>query len=502
MEYGIFIDGKWQGAEGKGRIETINPTTGEVLAAFPQGTRGDAQRAIDAAERAFPRWRAMPPAKRGEVLLQAARLLRQRKQELGELVSREMGKVIAEGKGEVQEAIDFLEYIAGEGRRLLGETVATELPDKFAMTIRLPVGVVGVITPWNFPIAVPSWKIGAALVCGNPVVWKPASTTPLVAARFTEVLNEAGLPPGVINMVTGSGREVGDAIVNDPRVRVISFTGSVETGREIYSKASKRLARVGLELGGKNPIVVMDDAKVDLVLEGVLFGAFGTAGQRCTAASRLIIHQAIYDRVVGELVKRTKALRLGDPLDPSVDVGPVHSDDQKKKILEYIEIGKKEGARLLCGGRATEVRGLTKGLFVEPTIFEAAPTMRIAREEIFGPVLAVLKARDYGEAIAIANGVEYGLSSSIYTQDINTAFRAMGEMEAGITYVNAPTIGAEVQLPFGGVKNTGVGTREAGTEAIEEFTEIKAVYVDYSGRLQKAQIQDERVGKQAAKDRA
>lgn len=490
-DYGVYIDGKWKPSRGTGRIESRNPATGEALGTFSRGTAEDVRTAVDAAQRAFPAWRATPPPKRAEVLLRAAQILRRRKDELGETLSREMGKVIAEGKGEVQEAIDFYEYIAGEGRRLLGETVATELPNKFACTIRVPVGIVGMITPWNFPIAIPSWKTGAALVCGNTIVWKPASTTPLMAARLVEVLEEAGLPPGVLNMVTGSGGEVGEAIVGDPRVRVISFTGSVETGRQIYTKAAPRLAKVGLELGGKNPIIVMGDANLELVLEGVLFGAFGTAGQRCTATSRLIVHETIYDKLVPELVRLTKALRLGDPMDRRVDVGPVHNGDQERKVLEYIGIGKSEGAKLLAGGHKVKVPGLN-GFFIEPTIFEAKPSMRIAREEIFGPVLSVLKARDYDEAVRIANDVEYGLSSSIYTQDVNLAFRAIQDLEAGITYVNAPTIGAEVQLPFGGVKNTGVGTREAGTAAIEEFTEVKAVYVDYSGRLQKAQIQEER----------
>ncbi len=366
--------------------------------------------------------------------------------------------------------------------------MATELPDKFAMTVRVPIGVAGLITPWNFPIAIPSWKIGAALVSGCTAVFKPATGTPILGAQLVSVLAEAGLPPGVLNMVTGAGSVVGDEIINSPVVRVISFTGGVDTGKTVYRCGAQRLANVGLELGGKNPTILMDDADQDLAMEGVLFAAFGTAGQRCTACSRLIIHKKIYDEFLDDLIEETEALKVGDPLDPSVDVGPVKGKDQEEKILQYIHIGKEEGARLRCGGEKLTGGGYDLGTFIKPTIFEGKPEMRIAKEEIFGPVLTVLEARNYNEAVEIANDVEYGLSSSIYTQDVNLAFRAVQDIEAGITYINAPTIGAEVQLPFGGVKSTGTGAREAGTTAIEEFTEIKSVYVDYSGRLQKAQI--------------
>ncbi|MEW5937616.1 MAG: aldehyde dehydrogenase family protein [Candidatus Thermoplasmatota archaeon] len=487
-DYGIYINGAWRASEGGEIFETVDPCNGEVLARFPAGTREDVDRAVEAARSAFKTWSRTPAPKRGLILLEAARLLRERKQELGTLVSREMGKVIAEGLGDVQEGIDFFEYMAAEGRRLFGETTTSELREKFCMSVRRPIGVVGMITPWNFPIAIPTWKLGGALVCGNTVVFKPASLTPLCMAKLVEVFEDAGLPPGVLNMVTGSGGTVGTAIVEHPEIRVVSFTGGVPTGREIYTRAAKTLKHVGLELGGKNPIIVMEDANLDLALEGVLFGAFGTAGQRCTATSRLLIQEEVYDELLGMLVERAKKLRLGDPTDPTVDVGPLSCREQEQKILEYIEIGKAEGARLVLGGRKLLAPPLDKGFFIEPTIFEAEHGMRITKEEIFGPVLSVIRFKDYEEGVRIANGVEYGLSSSIYTSDVRLAFRAIEDLEAGITYINAPTIGAEVHLPFGGVKNTGNGHREAGSEAVRTFTELKAVYIDYSGRLQKAQI--------------
>ncbi len=418
----------------------------------------------------------------------------QRFEELGRVVTSEMGKVIAEGRGDVQEVIDFYEYAAGEGRRMFGETVPSELPSKMCLTIRLPVGPVGLITPWNFPMAIPGWKSGAALIAGCPFVLKPSSLTPLCAAKFVEVLDDAGFPPGVVNMLTGSGSVVGDGLVAHPDIRAISFTGGVETGKHVYESAAKKMIKVGLELGGKNAIIAMDDANVELLMDGVLFGAFGTAGQRCTATSRLIVHEAIYDRVVDELVARAEKLRVGNPIDEATDMGPVASSDQEAKVLEYIEIGKKEGDKLLTGGKKLGGGAYDRGFYIAPTVFAVDRKKRLAQEEIFGPVLSVLKARDYEDAVAIANSVKYGLSSSIYTNDLRWSFRAMQDLEAGITYVNAPTIGAEVQLPFGGVKETGpTDTREAGTTALEEFTYWKTVYVDYSGRLQRAQIDTEKL---------
>jgi acyl-CoA reductase-like NAD-dependent aldehyde dehydrogenase len=489
-EYGLYIDGHWVTSSSGRTFQTTSPTTGETLATFSEGNGVDVEKAVEAASKAKLKWRTFPPPKRGEILLKAAAIMRRRKETLGRMVSREMGKVISEGKGDVQEAIDLLEYIAGEGRRLFGETTPSELPRKFCMTVRQPLGIVGLITPWNFPFAVPCWKLGPALVAGNTVVYKPATLTPLCAATLTEILEEAGLPPGVLNVVTGPASQVGTAMVDHPLIGAVSFTGSVASGREVYTRASSHLKRVGLELGGKNPQIVMDDADLSLATEGVLFGAFGTAGQRCTATSRLILHEAIYDEMLERLVSRTEALRIGDPLDPAIDVGPVCGQDQERKILNYINIGKMEGGELVLGGRKLTEGLYDKGFFIEPTIFEARPGMRITKEEIFGPVLSVIKVRDYEEAISIANDVEYGLSSSIYTNNLKLAYRAIDELEAGITYVNAPTIGAEVHLPFGGVKNTGNGTREAGSTAIEEFTELKSVFIDYSGKLQKAQIQD------------
>jgi aldehyde dehydrogenase (NAD+) len=488
-DYGVFIGGKWVPSSSKDWIETRAPATGKLLARFPNGNRSDVLKAIEAAEAAFPKWSGTPPPLRGEILLRAAQILRARKAELGHLVSEEMGKALREGNGDVQEAIDFFEYIAGEGRRLLGETTPCELPSKIAMTFRRPIGVVGCITPWNFPIAIPSWKIGAALISGCTIVFKPASITPLCAARLVEVLAEAGVPPGVLNMVTGPGSAVGSEIAENPKVRAVSFTGGTTAGRDVYTKAAALLKTVELELGGKNPQIIMEDADVELALEGALWGAFGTAGQRCTATSRLIVHEKVYDDVMKKLVERARKLRLGDPTDPKVDVGPVASEDQVKTVLGYIEVGKKE-AKLLCGGKRAEGPGLERGYFIEPTIFEAKHGTRISKEEIFGPVLAVIKVKDFDEAVKVANDVDYGLSSSIYTKDVNRAFRAIEQLDVGITYINAPTIGAEVHLPFGGTKNTGNGGREAGTTAIDEFTEIKTVFVDYSGRLQRAQIQD------------
>jgi alpha-ketoglutaric semialdehyde dehydrogenase len=488
-KYGLYINGSWIESAGGEVFETKNPATGEIIATVSNATKEDVLKAVKAAKKALPEWKRFPAPKKGEILLNAARLMRERKDELGALVTKEMGKVIAEGKGDVQEAIDFVEYMAGEGRRLLGETTPSELPGKFCMTILQPIGIVGLITPWNFPMAIPCWKLAPALVAGNTVIFKPASGTPLCAAKIVEIFEEVGLPPGVLNFVTGPGSVVGREIAENPEVKAVSFTGGVSTGVDIYSRASKLLKPVHLELGGKNPQIVMDDANIDLAIEGVLFGAFGTAGQRCTATSRLIIQKDVYDEVMEKLLKKTKTLKIGDPLDSEIDVGPVTSSDQEKTILNYIQIGKDERARLLCGGKKLNGGIYDKGFFIEPTIFEAEHGMRITKEEIFGPVLSVMKANDYDDAVRIANDVEYGLSSSIYTKDVNLAFNAIYDLEAGITYINAPTIGAEVHLPFGGIKDTGNGGREAGTVAIEEFTEIKTIFIDYSDKLQKAQIE-------------
>ena len=486
-QFGHFINGKWVVPAGARRFETVNPATGAVVGSFVAGTADDATAAVAAASNAFPAWRDTPAPKRGDILLEVSRRMRDAKPTLGRIVTQEMGKVISEGLGDVQEAIDFIEYMAGEGRRLAGETVPSELRSKFCLTVRQPKGVVVCITPWNFPTAIPNWKIAAALITGNTVVFKPASNTARCGAEVVKLYEAAGVPPGVLNFVTGSGSVVGNALVADPRVRTVSFTGGVETGRDVYVRGAQGLKMVHLELGGKNPVILMDDADLPLALEGVLFGAFGTAGQRCTATSRLILHTKVYDEFLRMLTDRLARFTVGDPLDPATGMGPVASADQERKILEYIEVGKKD-SKLRLGGRKLTGGAYDAGYFLEPTIFETKHGTRISTEEIFGPVLSVIRVADYAEAVRVANDVDYGLSSSIYTRDVNRAFAAIHDLEAGITYINAPTIGAEVQLPFGGIKNTGNGGREAGSVAIEEFTEIKTVFVDFSAKLQKAQI--------------
>ncbi|MBU4138501.1 MAG: aldehyde dehydrogenase family protein [Euryarchaeota archaeon] len=486
QEYKLFINGEWVDSGTGETFDDVNPATLEPIAKLQKASIDDVSRAVESAENAFDSWSSTPAPLRGKILFRAARMLEERKEELSRLMTQEMGKVLKEARGDVQEAIDMTWYAAGEGRRLLGETTPSELPDKFCMTIRRPIGVVGLITPWNFPLAIPSWKIMPALICGNTIVFKPASDTPLLSIELVKILNEAGLPKGVLNLVMGEGSTVGAAIVHHKNIRAISFTGSVEAGKWVMSEAGKDMKRVSLELGGKNPIIVMDDADLELAIDGVLWGAFGTTGQRCTAASRVIVHEKILPAFQKRLIERTKKLKLGNGLDESTDVGPVINNSQLQKIAKYVDIGKKEGAKLALGGKTAKP---LPGYFFEPTIFsDVSPDMRIAQEEIFGPVLSIISTCCFDEAIDIANSVEYGLSSSIYTENIKNAFRAIEKLETGITYINAPTIGAEIHLPFGGTKSTGNGTREAGTTAIEEFSEIKAVYFDYSGKLQKAQI--------------
>ncbi|MBL7170000.1 MAG: aldehyde dehydrogenase family protein [Candidatus Aenigmarchaeota archaeon] len=479
----ILINGEWVESNSGETFESINPATEQLLGKFQKGNREDVKKAIDSAEDAFEKWSSYPAPKRGEILLKAYQLLKQNKQRLGELVTKEMGKVLPEGLGDVQEAIDITAYMAGEGRRLFGHTTPSELPDKFCMTVRRPIGVVGLISPWNFPVAIPSWKIMPALICGNTVVFKPASDTPLCAIEFVKILEQAGIPDGVINLVTGPGSTVGDEMVTNPKIRGLSFTGSREVGLEVTKKAG--LKKVGVELGGKNGIIIMDDANLSLALDGVIWGGFGTTGQRCTAASRVIVHEKVKDKFLDMFLERTEKLKLGDGLKKNTDVGPLINERAREKVDKYTQIGINEGARLLFGGR--RVGG--KGFFYQPTIFtDVTIDMRIAQEEIFGPTVSVIEVKDFNEAIEAMNSVKYGLSSSIYTQDINKAFKAIEKIEAGITYVNASTIGSEVHLPFGGVKDTGNGTREAGIEGIHEFSETKTVYVDYSGKLQRAQI--------------
>jgi aldehyde dehydrogenase (NAD+) len=484
-----YIAGEWCDAASGETFESTSPANGDAIGTFPRSGEEDVDRAVEAAKAAFEEWRLVPAPKRGEILFGFGELLKGEKEELAQLMAREMGKVLAEARGDVQEAIDMAYYMGGEGRRLFGQTTPSELRDKFQMSVRMPIGVIGVITPWNFPIAIPSWKTLPALVAGNTIVFKPATDTPTLGQRYVELLLEAGLPTGVLNIVHGGGGTVGESLVRHPDVRVISLTGSRETGVAVLKAAADGLKHVHLELGGKNAIIVLDDADLDLAVEGIVWSAFGTSGQRCTAASRVIVQRGIYDELQSKLVAAAESLRLGVGWDEETDVGPVINQGSLDKIHSYTEIGKGEGAKLLTGGEVASGNGLEKGFYYRPTIFgEVEPGMRIAQEEIFGPTTALIPVESFDEAIKAANGVKYGLSSSIFTRDVNKAFRAMRDLDTGITYINAGTIGAEVHLPFGGTKDTGNGHREAGQAALDVFTEWKSIYVDYSGRLQKAQI--------------
>lgn len=487
-----YINGKWVDAASGKTFKSINPAdTREVIGLVPDSDAADVEAAVRAARRAAPTWAKTPPPKRGEILYRAAELLVKRKQALGECVVREMGKVLSEGLGDVQEAIDMTYYMAGEGRRLSGETVPSELPDKDAKSIRVPVGLFALITPWNFPIAIPSWKITPALIAGNTVVFKPAEETPVCATRLVEVFHEAGLPPGVLNMVHGFGETVGEPMARHPLVEAVSFTGSNEVGMKLAGVCAGLGKHYTMETGGKNPIIVMDDANLDLAIEGALWGGFGTTGQRCTAASRLIVHQDIYDRFAERFVEGAKRLKLGDGLERKTQVGPLVSELQYKKVLHYIEVGKKEGAKLALGGGPYRKGLCANGYFVAPTIFmDVSPNMRIAREEIFGPVVSIMRAKDLTEAIDIANDIHFGLSAAIYSRDVNKTAIAERDLDCGLVYINASTIGAEIQLPFGGTKRTGLGPREAGGRggALDLYTKWKVIYRDFSDRLQKAQI--------------
>ena len=488
--YKNFIDGKWRAATSGATFENRNPANrDEVIGLFPASTAEDVDAAVQAAKQAFAAWRLVPAPKRGELLYRVGELLRQYKEDIARGMTREMGKILKETRGDVQEGIDTAFYVAGEGRRLFGETTPAELPNKFAMSVRTPIGVCALITPWNFPMAIPTWKMFPALLCGNTVVLKPAEDTPHTAQRLIEILIEAGIPSGVVNLVHGRGEDVGAALVRHRDVQLVSFTGSAAVGREIASVCGQNLKRVSLELGGKNAQIVMEDADLELAVEGALWGAFGTTGQRCTATSRLIVHHDVAKKITEALMARAQKIKIGDGLDESVDMGPLINGAAREKVLRYIEIGKREGARLRSGGGVHDAGVCAKGYFFQPTIFDQVkPNMRIAQEEIFGPVLSIVEIQSFEEAVQVMNSTPYGLSSSIYTQDVARAFRAMRDIEAGITYINGPTIGAEVHLPFGGVKDTGNGHREAGTTVYDIFSEWKSIYVDYSGKLQKAQI--------------
>jgi alpha-ketoglutaric semialdehyde dehydrogenase len=484
-----FIGGEWVDAASGETFDSTSPADGELIGTFPKSGAEDVDRAVAAAKEAYEDWRLVPAPRRGEILFRFAQLLVEHKAELTDLMTHEMGKVKAEAGGDVQEAIDMSYYMGGEGRRLYGQTTPSELRDKFNMSVRMPIGVIGVITPWNFPIAIPSWKITPALVSGDTVVFKPATDTPALGQRFVELLDEAGVPKGVVNIVHGGGAAVGDRLVRHPDVPVITLTGSRETGVTVMRNAADGLKRIHLELGGKNGIIVMEDADLDLAVDGIVWSAFGTSGQRCTAASRVIVHEWVYDALAKRLVEEAEKLTLGPGWEDDTDVGPVINAAALEKIHSYTQIGLDEGGKLLTGGKIASDGELAKGFYYRPTIFgDVEPGMRIAQEEIFGPTTALIRVKDTDEAIRVSNGIRFGLSSSIFTRDVNRAFRAMRDLEAGITYVNAGTIGAEVHLPFGGVKETGNGHREAGQAALDVFTEWKSVYVDYSGTLQRAQI--------------
>lgn len=488
-EYKLYINGKWVKSKTGNTFKNINPATGKTIGIFQKGGREDVKKALDAAEKAFSKWRDVPAPKKGEILFKTAAIMEKRKEELAKTLTEENGKNLEESLGEVQEGIDIIKYIAGEGRRLLGETTPSELKGKFCMTVRQPIGVVSLISPWNFPFAIPCWKLAPALIAGNTVVFKPATDTPLCGIKIVEIFVEAGVPPGALNLVTGSGSDVGDEMAKNPKSKATSFTGSSEVGRSVYASAAPKLSRIELEMGGKNAQIVLADADLGLAVDGAIWGSFGTAGQRCTATSRIIVEKAVLRKFTNRFLARAKKIKVGPGLEKGVLVGPIINKRQMEKILEHIEIGKKEGAKLLLGGRRLHGKKCNKGFFISPTVFgDVKKNMKIAQEEIFGPVVAIMPVKDFDEAIKVANSTKYGLASSIYTQDINKAFKAIDLLEAGIVYVNAPTIGAEVHLPFGGVKETGTGGREAGTKAIDEFTEIKTVFIDYSNRLQRAQI--------------
>jgi aldehyde dehydrogenase (NAD+) len=484
-----LIGGTWVASSSGRLFENRNPAdSDDLIGLFQESNADDAERAIAAAARAYEDWRLVPAPRRAEILFRVAQLIADRKDAFARDMTREMGKVLEETRGDVQEAVDMTFFMAGEGRRMHGQTAPSELRDKFAMSVRQPLGVCGVITPWNFPMAIPSWKIIPALVCGNTVVFKPSSLTPLSAVNFVRVLEDAGVPPGVVNMVTG-GPEVGTVFSTHDEIKVVSFTGSTTVGRIVNQNAAPGFKKVHLEMGGKNVVMVMDDAQLELAVEGCVWGGFGTTGQRCTAASRVVVHERVYDEFLAEFARRATSLRVGNGAQDGVQMGPSISEAQLSTVMTYVKIGKQEGATLVAGGHRLEGGPYARGWFHQPTVFgDVTPSMRIAQEEIFGPVVSVMRCRSLAEAVEIGNGVAYGLSASIYTRDINKAFAAMRDMYTGIFYVNAPTIGAEVHLPFGGTKATGNGHREAGGAALDVFSEWKSIYVDFSGRLQRAQI--------------
>lgn len=492
MQLNNYIGGSWQGAEGADYTAVTNPANGEELAQVRLSTKEDVDQAVRAAKEAQKKWALVPAPKRAEYLYEIGRLMKDKKEHLAQVLTKEMGKVIEEARGEVQEGIDMALYMAGEGRRLFGETVPSELQDKFAMSVRAPIGVVGLITPWNFPVAIATWKSFPAMVAGNTFVWKPATETPMMAYEMAHIFEHAGLPAGVANIVFGAGSMVGTALIEHPDVRVISFTGSTETGRHVAETGGRHLKKVSLEMGGKNAVIVMDDADIDLAVEGILWSAFGTAGQRCTACSRVIVHKDVKRELEEKLVAAMQGLSIGYGLDESIKIGPVINQKALEKIHGYVSIGQQEGAKLLAGGHILTDGDLATGHYYEPTLFtDVKWDSRLAQEEIFGPVVSLIEISSLDEAIEVNNSVKYGLSSSIFSRDVNQVFRAQRDLDTGIVYVNAGTTGAEIHLPFGGTKGTGNGHRDSGVAALDVFTEWKSIYVDFSGKLQRAQIDTE-----------
>ena len=485
-----MVNGKILGK--KSTHAVLNPATGEKLAEVRMSPKIDVDIAVEAAVKAQKKWALVPAPKRAEYLYEIGRLMKEKKEHLAQVLTKEMGKVIEEGRGEVQEGIDMAYYMAGEGRRLFGDTTPSELADKFAMSVRAPIGVVGLITPWNFPVAIATWKSFPAIVAGNAFIWKPAMETPMMAFEMAKIFEEVGLPAGVANIVFGTGSEVGTALIEHPDVKVISFTGSTETGRKVAELGGRHLKKVSLEMGGKNAVIVMDDADLSLAVEGIIWSAFGTAGQRCTACSRVIVHKDIKSKLEEMLIEQMEKLTIGNGLDETVKIGPVINKTALEKIHSYTLVGQQEGAKLLVGGKVLQNEDLALGNYYAPTLFtDVLPNMRIAQEEIFGPVVSLIEVSSLEEAIEVNNGVKYGLSSSIYSKDVNKVFRAQRDLDTGIVYVNAGTSGAEIHLPFGGTKGTGNGHRDSGVAALDVYTEWKSIYVDFSGKLQRAQIDTE-----------
>lgn len=488
--YRNYIGGQWLESTSQQAAPNVNPAdTSDVLGTVKLATRDEARRAVESAAEAFRDWRATPAPSRGKIIARFARLLEDDRENLAALLTREEGKTLSESRGELQRSINVAEFCAGESRRMNGETIQSELPANFAYTLRQPHGVVACVTPWNFPVAIPVWKIAPALVAGNAVVFKPATNTPATAVRITELLVEAGVPKGVFNLVLGSGSEAGDEITSHPAVRAVSFTGSNPVGVKLYETCARRGAKVQCEMGGKNPVVVLEDADMNLAVESTIQGAFGSTGQRCTATSRAIVVDRVADNFIERLIARAESLRIGDGSDPATEVGPVVDGNQFKSVLGYIDAGREDGASLVAGGGVAEGPGLRKGYFIQPTVFVGVtPEMRIAREEIFGPVLSVMRVQDFDEAMRVANDSEYGLSSSIFTNDAARIFRFIDEIETGMTHVNSPTTGGEAHIPFGGTKATGIGEREQGSTALDFYTELKVVYVDYTGRRREGNL--------------